>query len=101
MTATADRWETAPALHSDHDPIAEQRIGTDLVLAAYQDRRDPQRWYFLAFDNDGNYLSRIATAHPAPSVPEYLWRSSVEAAIALYPQHGGTLRCPCRTTPED
>lgn len=76
----------APEVDRDGDPVIEQRIARDLLLCAYRDRYDPERWYLLAYDNDGNYLSRIASVR-GPAVPDAVWSSSIEAARELYREH--------------
>ena len=88
MTATADQFETAPELFREHDPLIEQRVGRDLVIAAHRDRHDTSRWYVLAYDADGNYLSRIASGTMIQHVAA-TWASAVAAARDLYPLHVG------------
>lgn len=88
MTATADRYERAPELFREHDPLIEQRVGRDLVLAAHRDRHDTSRWYVLAYDADGNYLSRIASGTMIQHVAA-TWASAVATARDLYPHHIG------------
>lgn len=80
-----------PALFRDHDPVMELRIGADLTITvcAGVDPDHPHkpaggRWYVLAFDNDGNYLSTLAALR-TPGVPDAVLTAAIDTARQLYP----------------
>jgi hypothetical protein len=87
IAPTPNPWDLAPAVRPGEDPLIEQRIGGDLVLGVFRCAADPNRLYVLAFDADGNYLSRIATIRGIGAVAVApIWDSAVDAARALYPR---------------
>jgi hypothetical protein len=90
IAPTPNAWDFAPPIRPGEDPLIEQRIGGDLVLGVFRCAADPNRLYVLAFDADGNYLSRIATVRGIGAVAVApIWDSVVATARELHPRLAG------------
>jgi hypothetical protein len=86
MTALTD--PAAPKLYREHDPAAEVRVGPDLIVMVCRADAGHDRWFVVAFDNDGNYLSTLATVHGA-AVADPVLTAALDTAQRLYPDHAG------------